>query len=847
MAELVADPVTRVEALGRTASGLRRLPHPAIPHPEAVYGAVRRNAAGVDLSDAHRLQRLAQGLGAAAQHAWMAGPMVAGASGAERGAARALCSPADTRDVVGYVTLASDADVDAALATACAAHAGWSAVPAVVRAARLDRAADLLQAQMDSLIGLLVREGGKTLGAAVGEVREAVDTLRYSAAHARGGFRGQATAPGAPAAGASRSTPASAVHSEAWRARRWAGDPALAPAARGATAGAAVAPSSSGTGPAVREVGGWAGAGKGASGRASVRAGDGADNVAPSDPHEGPLDPAVQGADGAASADAAAPDLAAVCGASDAASRGPIVCISPWNFPLAIFCGQVAAALAAGNAVLAKPATQTPLVAAQAVRLLHAAGIPPGVLQLLPGAGSSVGARLVADARIAGVMFTGSTAVAHGLQRALAGRLDARGLPLLLVAETGGINAMVVDSSALPEQVVADVLASAFDSAGQRCSALRLLCVQHEVADTVLRMLEGAMQELCIGAPGVLATDVGPVIDAAAAEAIAVHVGAQRAAGRRVRQVEVQGALPHGHVAAPTLIEIARVDSLRGEVFGPVLHVLRYERAALPELLEQINALGYGLTFGLHTRIDATAATVTAAVRAGNQYVNRNMIGAVVGAQPFGGEGLSGTGPKAGGPLYARRLLCNPPPIDWAALPGAQRQADRERQLEPLRALRAWAQERLPRAGEGAAQPSLAALCGHLESASPLGWVLQLPGPTGERNAYRLVARGVVACAADDVDALLVQLAHVMAGGSVALWPDHAAARALAPTLPRAVQCGCAGRWLEASPHSTRHWCTATLQRWWRARAGWRSATAPSWGFRPQRPALTVPSSTCAH
>mgnify|MGYP000846907377 FL=1 len=349
---------------------------------------------------------------------------------------------------------------------------------------------------------------------------------------------------------------------------------------------------------------------------------------------------------------------------SPVVALGPIVCISPWNFPLAIFTGQVAAALAAGNPVLAKPAEQTPLVAAEAVRVLWAAGVPRAALQLLPGRGEVVGARLVADARVQGVMFTGSTEVARILQRTLATRLGAHGQPVPLIAETGGQNAMIVDSSALAEQVVADVVASAFDSAGQRCSALRVLCVQEDAADRIVQMLKGAMAELQMGQPALLATDVGPVIDEEARQGIERHVAALEARGRAVHRITRGGvdAVPTGGTfVPPTLIELDNLGELQREVFGPVLHLVRYRRKDLGTLLQQINATGYGLTLGLHTRIDETIQQVVGQAQAGNVYVNRNMVGAVVGVQPFGGEGLSGTGPKAGGPLYLYRLLAQRP------------------------------------------------------------------------------------------------------------------------------------------------------------------------------------------
>ncbi|ROR32850.1 bifunctional proline dehydrogenase/L-glutamate gamma-semialdehyde dehydrogenase PutA [Inmirania thermothiophila] len=333
--------------------------------------------------------------------------------------------------------------------------------------------------------------------------------------------------------------------------------------------------------------------------------------------------------------------------------RGVFACISPWNFPLAIFTGQVAAALAAGNAVVAKPAEQTPLMAARAVALMHEAGVPGEVLHLLPGAGEVVGARLVADPRTAGVAFTGSTETARHIHRALAAR---EGPIVPLIAETGGQNCMVVDSSALPEQVVVDVLTSAFRSAGQRCSALRVLFVQEEVAERLLRMIAGAMDELAIGDPRWLATDVGPVIDEQARATLAAHVERMEREARILHRLPLPGETANGTFFPPTLVELDHIGRLEREVFGPVLHVIRYRASALDRVIEAINGTGYGLTLGVHTRIDATARYIHARVRVGNTYVNRNMIGAVVGVQPFGGEGLSGTGPKAGGPHYLLRF-----------------------------------------------------------------------------------------------------------------------------------------------------------------------------------------------
>ncbi|MSP48057.1 MAG: bifunctional proline dehydrogenase/L-glutamate gamma-semialdehyde dehydrogenase PutA [Alphaproteobacteria bacterium] len=332
--------------------------------------------------------------------------------------------------------------------------------------------------------------------------------------------------------------------------------------------------------------------------------------------------------------------------------RGVFACISPWNFPLAIFTGQVTAALAAGNAVVAKPAEQTPAIATYAVRLMHEAGIPGDVVHLLPGDGK-VGARLVADPRIAGVAFTGSTDTARKIARALA---DRDGPIVPFIAETGGQNAMIVDSSALPEQVVQDAVTSAFQSAGQRCSALRILFLQKEVADRILAMLAGAMKELTLGDPGLLATDVGPVIDADALKMLDAHATRMMREGRLVARTPANPDCARGTFFQPMAVEIDSIRRLPGEVFGPILHVVRYRARDLDRILAEIRATGFGLTLGIHSRIDGTVDRVIRAVGVGNTYVNRNMIGAVVGVQPFGGERLSGTGPKAGGPFYLHRF-----------------------------------------------------------------------------------------------------------------------------------------------------------------------------------------------
>ncbi len=334
--------------------------------------------------------------------------------------------------------------------------------------------------------------------------------------------------------------------------------------------------------------------------------------------------------------------------------RGIFICVSPWNFPLAIFTGQVAAALMAGNCVIAKPARQTPLIAHKAIRLFHEAGIPGDVLHFLPGPGSRVAAHLIEDKRTAGVCFTGSTETAWQINRTLAAKED---IIVPFIAETGGQNVMFVDSSSLPEQVVSDVIVSAFQSAGQRCSALRVLMLQEEIADHVLEMLRGSMAELVIGDPKSLSTDVGPVIDQSAKESLEEHIEHMKRKAKLIYQCSLDPEQTgHGTFVPPTAFEIDSLHLLKKEVFGPILHVVRYSAKDLERVIEEINGLRYGLTFGLHTRIDAKVAEISKRIKAGNVYVNRNMIGAVVGVQPFGGRGLSGTGPKAGGFFYLHRF-----------------------------------------------------------------------------------------------------------------------------------------------------------------------------------------------
>jgi RHH-type proline utilization regulon transcriptional repressor/proline dehydrogenase/delta 1-pyrroline-5-carboxylate dehydrogenase len=465
--------------------------------------------------------------------------------------------------------------------------------------------------------------------------------------------------------------------------------------------------------------------------------------------------------------------------------RGTIACISPWNFPLAIFTGQIAAALVTGNTVIAKPAEQTPLIAARAAELLHEAGVPHDVLVLLQGDGPSVGAPLVADPRLAGVCFTGSLDVARRIER----QLSESAVPeAMLIAETGGLNAMIVDSTALPEQAVRDILASAFQSAGQRCSALRILYVQKDVEERLLAMLKGAMEALSIGNPWQVETDVGPVIDSEAHQAILSYCEALSDKNRLIGRLDP----PQKGLFVPLhVFRVSGIGELEREIFGPVLHVASFEAEALDEVISAINAKGYGLTFGLHTRIDARVQHVIDRIHVGNVYINRNQIGAVVGSQPFGGEGLSGTGPKAGGPNYLRRFLlgerrAEPAPAGRsgiaaleAILPDSAQcgWADREDRIAVLRKL-------LRGRGGTALSAAAAAETGPLD----------LPGPTGEANTYKLVARGRVLCLGPSAETLLAQVIQALAAGNSVVAAAADADKVLAPLLrseiPLAAQSG---------------------------------------------------------
>ncbi|ROH91853.1 bifunctional proline dehydrogenase/L-glutamate gamma-semialdehyde dehydrogenase PutA [Stagnimonas aquatica] len=528
---LVADPVEAVRALP-----VKTNPH--LPLPSELYGAERRNSAGLFLTSEPDLAALATQL-TSVQTPMRATSITASLT--MPGETHPVSDPADRRRTLGEWTALQLTAIPTLVADARRAQPGWNALSADARALVLERAADRLEAEPALYLRLLLREAGKTLADANAEVREAVDFLRYYAAQARKLMSRPTALPGP-----------TGEHNEL-----------------------------------------------------------------------------------------------------QLHGKGLFVCISPWNFPLAIFAGQIAAALAAGNAVIAKPAEQTNLIAYAFTSLLHEAGVPRAVLQLALGDGL-VGGALVGAEGVIGVAFTGSVEVAQKINRSLAAR---PGPIATLIAETGGQNAMIVDSSALPEQVVKDAIHSAFYSAGQRCSALRLLCVQEEIADKVSQLLAGAMQELVPGDPALLATDIGPVIDEEARDKLLAHAARMRAEARLIGELPLPTSCAHGSFVAPLAVELDNLAALREEQFGPILHLLRYRADQLDALIDQINGLGYGLTLGVHSRIERTWRRVQARTLVGNSYINRGMTGAVVGVQPFGGEGLSGTGPKAGGPHYLLRFV----------------------------------------------------------------------------------------------------------------------------------------------------------------------------------------------
>ncbi|MDF2365848.1 bifunctional proline dehydrogenase/L-glutamate gamma-semialdehyde dehydrogenase PutA [Sneathiella sp.] len=444
----------------------------------------------------------------------------------------------------------------------------------------------------------------------------------------------------------------------------------------------------------------------------------------------------------------------------DKEGRGLFICISPWNFPLAIFTGQIAAALVAGNTVIAKPAEQTPLIAARAVELMRDAGIPGDVLQLLLGDGAVVGAALVSHPDIQGVCFTGSTETAQRIARSMAANADPEAP---LIAETGGLNAMIVDSSALPEQAIRDIVASAFQSAGQRCSALRVLYVQEDVAEKVIHMLEGAMAELKIGNPWDISVDVGPVIDADAKSMIEAHCKKLEEAGRLIKKLPLPSQAKSGCYASPAAYRIDGIEELKKEIFGPVLHIATFKAEDVNKVVEKINATGYGLTLGLHTRVDTRVQDVCDRAHVGNLYVNRNQIGAVVGVQPFGGEGLSGTGPKAGGPLYLHRFMRKkgysaPSPTQvsgkWtdvsasgelqSVIRGLVQAQSRWDQREDRRAVLERASSKLDKSHQEIFRTPLDQAVDY--NPAPV----DLVGPTGESNRLSLHGRGVILCAGSE-------------------------------------------------------------------------------------------------
>ena len=598
--EVAADPFEIVEDYLPDAA------HPNIKAPPALYQPTRRNSKGWDLSDPLDMAAIEACRSPFARAGWQASPIIAGEV---EGAARMdVNNPARLDDVVGHVTEASIGDVETALANA----RPWTGLSADEINAVLNKAADLYEHHAGELFALAAREAGKTLLDCIGELREAVDFLRYYAAEA-------------------------------------------------------------------------------------VR---------------------LEGKE----------------------ARGVVACISPWNFPLAIFTGQIAAALAAGNGVIAKPAEATPLIAARAVSLLHEAGVPRESLQLLPGQGSVVGAALSSDPRVNGLCFTGSTATAQLINRSMA---EALSPDAPLIAETGGLNAMIVDSTALPEQAVRDIVASAFQSAGQRCSALRVLYLQDDVADGFLTMLFGAMDELALGDPWDPATDIGPVIDEPAQRKIAGHIERAKAEGRLLKQIDRPSA---GRFVGPAVLKVDGIADLAEEIFGPVLHVATFDAEDIDDVVAAINAKGYGLTFGLHTRIDDRVQAIVDALRVGNIYVNRNQIGAIVGTQPFGGEGLSGTGPKAGGPHYVERFK-----RDLAAHP-----ADAEATNEAAKTI-----------DLGQLQTALAKLQPWRDD--HIGDPVELPGPTGESNLLTLHPRGPILCLGPTADVAIEQAELVREAGCPAL------------------------------------------------------------------------------
>jgi RHH-type proline utilization regulon transcriptional repressor/proline dehydrogenase/delta 1-pyrroline-5-carboxylate dehydrogenase len=683
--EIIADPI-------RTVAAYRRKPHPRIPMPADIYGHERRNAKGVDLTDLTILDRLREEMSEVLGKRWRAHPIVGGEEGGGQDE-KEVVSPQNHSRTIGETSEATEAQVEKALSVAAQAVNDWAATPADERAACLDKAAELMEAEMSRLMGLCVIEAGKSVPDAVAEIREAIDFCRYYALRARSDLA--------------------------------KGERLRAP---------------DGQGGEVKLTGG-----------------------------------------------------------------GIFTCISPWNFPFAIFNGQVTAALVAGNAVIAKPAEQTPIIAAEAVKLLHRAGIPMEVLQLLPGDGARVGGALVKDSRVTGVCFTGSTEVAKIISRTLAKR---PGEIPPLIAETGGMNAMIVDSTALTEQVSRDVMISAFQSAGQRCSALRVLYVQDDVAERTIDMIAGAMEELTVSDPAVISTDVGPVIDEEAQSMLNSHIKRMLGEGNEIKRAKLGAGTEAGSFVTPAAFEIDNINVLQREVFGPILHIVRYKADRLDQVVDAINATGYGLTFGVHTRIDETWRQAFERARVGNTYVNRNQIGAIVGVQPFGGQGLSGTGPKAGGPHYLHRFVSETnggggaAGDDWTEAPALSAKAVSGEALKGAMAIldkhgREWLADAETRADvleaaadvlekdggalkgvDGASEAERARAAGFLrvyaaQAEADFSEPISLPGPTGERNEMSHCPRGTLACVAAEgpraVSALIAETGAALAGGNTVL------------------------------------------------------------------------------
>lgn len=633
--DIVTDPI-------ETVQGNKSISHPKIPAPVDILEEFRLSAAGIDLTQSDVEEEKAQRVASREVYRLHEG------GDEDLDSVVLVKAPQDKGHLVGEVEYADVSSVDQAFRTTASSNWASDTSP-LSRAIVLNKAADLLEEEMDDFLELCVREAGKTLPDAVAEVREAIDFCRYYALRAQN---------------------------------------------------------------------------------------------------------------------------------SNMKSRQPIgtiACISPWNFPLAIFLGQVVASLSVGNTVVAKPAAQTPIIAARAVDLLYRAGVPESALQLLIGNGAVLGNAMTRNPSVSGVCFTGSTNTAKVIARNLA-EIGRPTLPL--IAETGGLNAMIVDSTALLEQAVQDVVDSAFQSAGQRCSACRILCVQDDVYEPLKKMLIGAMEELVIGDPANLSTDVGPVIDAGALRMIEDYKIEARQKHKVLNECKLPTNLENGFFTAPILIEVNSVSDVEREIFGPVLHIVKFKSGQVRELVDEINGLGFGLTMGLHTRLDSRVEDVASRAHVGNLYVNRNQIGAVVGVHPFGGEGLSGTGPKAGGPNYLFGLTKSeklPATVTTEPAIAAPSEPPGKFALEVLQATKDAASEwqdllspedRLEIA-RFLVQPGP-----DFDGTVPRNFRMKydLPGPTGEANSLRLFPKGVILCfGGDDPKTLVAQIGLALAAGSGAI------------------------------------------------------------------------------